>query len=190
MARVQRTDLKSYDEYIRDNDFEGAKARFENARSRWKNHWWDCLTEIYNTYKNWAKKYILDPVLKVVKKISQKGLAVANNALAGLYLLGTCEFNPFTSKKTFWVKIGKASDVLQRMRAYSCHNPAHLEIDFLSLPKNQIDRLEKECHRQLKEICENVASDSKEWFAVSEKFFHEIYNKKFNFFNLSLADCG
>jgi hypothetical protein len=37
---------------IATNDFEEAKERFENARSNWKNHWFDCCQQIFNSCKD------------------------------------------------------------------------------------------------------------------------------------------
>lgn len=59
---------KTYEDYILTEDFEGAKVRFETTNKRWKQYWWNCLTEIYETCKRWAKKYILDPINRTVSE--------------------------------------------------------------------------------------------------------------------------
>lgn len=58
----------SYDDYIKNDDFEGAKIRFETTNKRWKQHWWNCLVSIYEKSKRWAKKYILDPINKIISE--------------------------------------------------------------------------------------------------------------------------
>ena len=60
--------MKSYSDYVNTDDFEGAKKRFENTNKRWKNYWWECLTEIFKTSKKWIKKYILDPINQVISE--------------------------------------------------------------------------------------------------------------------------
>lgn len=56
--------------YIDNSDFEGAKARFENTSARWKSYWFSACEEIFNTCKEWAKKYVLDPAAKAIRKIT------------------------------------------------------------------------------------------------------------------------
>lgn len=55
--------------YIDNNDFEGAIERYETTIKNWRNHWWETLETIYNNCADWAKKYILDPIERTVKKI-------------------------------------------------------------------------------------------------------------------------
>lgn len=60
---------KSAETYIAQNDFEGAKERLEGANLRWKSHWFNTCEQIYNSCKEWAKMYVLDPIAKTVQKI-------------------------------------------------------------------------------------------------------------------------
>jgi hypothetical protein len=53
--------------YIENDDFEGAFERFTNATKNWKNHWFDVCAQIMENCKEWAKKYILDPVAKTIE---------------------------------------------------------------------------------------------------------------------------
>lgn len=60
---------KSAKDYIATNDFEGAFERYQNATSnRWKNHWFNTCIEIFKSCADWAKKYFLDPVTKILYK--------------------------------------------------------------------------------------------------------------------------
>lgn len=68
---------KSAETYIEQNDFEGAKERLENANGRWKSHWFETCEIIFNSCSKWAKKYILDPVRKII-------LVNCNNIVARL----------------------------------------------------------------------------------------------------------
>lgn len=69
---------KSAKQCLATGDFETAKSRYEATTKQWKEHWWDCLVQIYNKVEIWSKKYILDPVAKVVRKIGEKIEKVAN----------------------------------------------------------------------------------------------------------------
>ena len=60
---------KSAEIYIAQNDFEGAKERLEEANPRWKSHWFNTCEQIYNSCKEWAKMYVLDPIAKTVQKV-------------------------------------------------------------------------------------------------------------------------
>ena len=59
----------SRQDYINDNDFEGALYRFENTNIRWKKHWWEALETIYSKVKSLARKYILDAENMIVKTV-------------------------------------------------------------------------------------------------------------------------
>ena len=56
-------------EYIMRNDFEGAYARFKKATKRWKAYWFEVCEKIYSTCEDWAEKYLLDPVQKIIEPI-------------------------------------------------------------------------------------------------------------------------
>ena len=58
-------------DYIRENDFEGARERFESANKRWKQHWFNVCVEIAEKAKDWLKKYILDPVTLTIERIKK-----------------------------------------------------------------------------------------------------------------------
>ena len=60
---------KSSTTYIERNDFEGAKARFDASNTRWKKHWFDVCVKIAETVKEWATKYIFDPINLTIEKI-------------------------------------------------------------------------------------------------------------------------
>lgn len=69
-------------DYINDNDFEGALYRFENTNFRWKKHWWEALETIYSKVKSLARKYILDAenmIVKTVKAFSDTIISLVDN---------------------------------------------------------------------------------------------------------------
>ena len=54
------------------NNLEGCYERFQTTNARWKNYWWAGVEEIYNSCKDWAKKFILDPINRTLEKIKVK----------------------------------------------------------------------------------------------------------------------
>jgi hypothetical protein len=60
---------KAQTKYFVSNDLCGAYERYSNARSNWKDHWWEVVQAIWETCKDWAKEYILDPVARTLRPI-------------------------------------------------------------------------------------------------------------------------
>lgn len=60
---------KKMEWYVNNNDFEGAKERFETTSPNWKKRWFEVCLQIYNTSKEWAKKYVLNPIEHTISKI-------------------------------------------------------------------------------------------------------------------------
>ena len=60
---------KSMEWYVANNDFEGAKERFESTSPNWKKKWFSVCEIIYKNCKEWAKECILNPVDYSIKKI-------------------------------------------------------------------------------------------------------------------------
>jgi len=61
---------KSFDKCVEENDILSAYENFEHTTGRWKNYWWECVERIFNSCKEFAKKFILDPVKRLLKEIS------------------------------------------------------------------------------------------------------------------------
>lgn len=57
--------------YIVLDDFEGAVERFLQTSARWKKAWFEVCEQIYNNNKEWAKKYILNPIDRSIKKLTK-----------------------------------------------------------------------------------------------------------------------
>lgn len=60
----------SMSDYINSNDFEGAVSRLNSTSKRWKGEWYKVCETIFNQCKEWAKKYVLDPIAKEVRKLT------------------------------------------------------------------------------------------------------------------------
>lgn len=103
----------------------------------------------------------------------------------GLYLVGTCVFNPTNEdEKYYWIKVGKASCFGSRMRNYNTHNPMLWKGSFLPCEDKKF------CH-YLEKIFQDVLrveaigkhdSRTSEWFRVSKEVYLKICNNGFNFF--------
>ena len=102
---------KSAQDYISLNDFEGALKRYEEARGRWKPHWFATCETIYNSCAEWVSKYILDPIsqtiTKIVKRIKEKIVSKPCTYLIKMY---------DTDDNFVYVKIGKADNLKRRMK--------------------------------------------------------------------------
>lgn len=69
---------KSYNDYIKTNDLEGIYERFMNAPANWKNHWWEGVVEIFKSCAEFAKKYTLD----IIHRVLVKGAEIIEGTLA------------------------------------------------------------------------------------------------------------
>ena len=103
----------SANDFIRNNDFEGAKEKLEQARPRWIQHWFDTCEIIFNSCAEWSKKYILDPINRIITKI--KNNRIVKNVYEGVshtYIIKMYDDN----NNYVFLKVGKANDVDVRMR--------------------------------------------------------------------------
>jgi hypothetical protein len=60
---------KSANKCIEENDIETAYERYQSTTNRWKGYWWETIETIYKNCKELSKKYILDPIKKIITKI-------------------------------------------------------------------------------------------------------------------------
>lgn len=106
---------KNWKWYVDNNDLLGCYERYKQAYQNWKDHWWETVTEIYDTYKEWGEKYVLDPIKREiiprVKKVKAKIENLLANGGSNTYLV------KFFDNYGMWVytKIGKASDLYKRL---------------------------------------------------------------------------
>ena len=181
---------KSAQMCIDTNDLEEAIYRYKHTRSNWKNHWWNTITIIYNSCKDWAEEYILDPIKKTIEKYLGPKKEAKYPEGGGLYLLGNTAFNPFTEEKEFWVKVGQTVDFKKRMRSYVSHNPTIWQADFLSCPKEWLDMVEESCHKYLLADTIFVKEGTKEWFKVDAETYLKICKEGFDYFPSELKEVA
>lgn len=98
--------------------------------------------------------------------------------MKGLYFVGETHFNPLTDEKYYWVKIGKAANLAERMRTYNTHNPMLFRIDYSS-------EYEKEEYYHVKLIEKAIArcNHNEEWFLVDRETYLGMCEKGFSYFN-------
>lgn len=114
-------------EYIAQNDFEGCNERYEHATKNWKPHWLETLHTIFNASKEWAKKYVFDPIAKLYVRIGAKVRSVtqsestelapaADNGVPSETGCGAYVVEHYRNGERVWLKIGKAKNLRVRMR--------------------------------------------------------------------------
>lgn len=96
-------------DYIREQDFEGAKERFDKANRRWKSHWFEVCREIAEVCKKWAKKYVFDPINLTIEKV-KRATKGRHEGKSYVYLIEMYANGIFR-----FLKGGKANDVNARM---------------------------------------------------------------------------
>ncbi len=144
------------------------------------------MLEIYHKYEEIQNEWILTYTGHYNNRFQKKKITKKKNKkyaiIQGLYLIGNTYFNPFTKEEFYWIKVGKSTDIYKRILTYKTHNPMIWEADSIELNTEQMNEFEKLCHRQLKEICKEIAENTNEWFMVSRETYLEICEKKWNYF--------
>lgn len=111
---------KSYKQYVETNDFEGAVERYETATKRYSDYWWECVVEIFNKGAEWAKKYIIDPIAKTVKKLLTRRSLPKHKELDEippgnyLYIITLVD----KENQRVWDKIGTTKNIARRMQEH------------------------------------------------------------------------
>ena len=101
---------KSGAQCVETNDFEEAKRRYENAYARWKDHWFEICCTIYEKSKEWAKKYIIDYVNKVINTV--KNLFIRRDDPCFTYIVKIFD----TEGVWRYTKVGKAKELHKRLK--------------------------------------------------------------------------
>ena len=100
----------------------------------------------------------------------------------GLYFIGMVGYNPVTLEKSYLVKIGKSSDIGNRMKQYMSMNPMlyHNHCS-LGVPRTgTLNNYERNCHAFLAENCIKRPTGSSEWFYVTEENYMKFCDKFFD----------
>ena len=160
---------------------------YDNFYQPQRTNYLENAIEIYKHCKIVSDKYDYFPeanryhkrfLLKgTTRKIFDDGIDYECYDVKGLYFVGETHFNPITDEKFYWVKIGKAKNLKERMRSYNTHNPMLYRIDY-SADYNK----EEWYHNKLAEKAIAKCNHSEEWFLVDRKTYLEMCEKGFKFF--------
>lgn len=114
-------------DYIKTSDLPGAYERFQNTTATWKDRWWKVIEEIFATCQKWAKYYSIDPVKRVLKRLTRgrlpdpSTLTVENHLVYKVEAEGTGAYlvQHFDNKgKALWIKCGKADNAKRRLEQH------------------------------------------------------------------------
>lgn len=113
--------------YIENDDLLGAYNRYQSTNNTWKNRWWETVESIYYSSIEWASKFIIDPVKRILTQIKQvltpkkkKGRPSIIDKVMTFNVpaegCGAYVVQHFNSKgESMWIKPGKADDARKRM---------------------------------------------------------------------------
>lgn len=117
-------------------------------------------------------------------------LDVFDGRKGGLYLVGSCNFNPLTDEKYYWIKVGVAKIFKKRMASYRTHNPMLWKNSyFFCEDETQRYHLESQCHEILNMKAIGSLSEASEWYEVDKDTYLNICNKGFTFFKEEALRC-
>lgn len=103
---------------------------------------------------------------------------------SGLYLLCQINCKSDDPDKLFYsVKIGKSTNLHQRIRSYSGSNPFASCIDVVYFPPSKIDEMELRYHWAMGKKTKRknwLRQGNTEWFIIPEEDYKEILEKGFS----------
>ena len=111
----------SASDYVKENDLMGAYGKYQMANARWKNHWWETVEKIYNSGREWAKQYILDPINRTLTKIGKaikerlKNNVYIEDETQGVKGCGAYLVFHYLDNGLQWMKVGKTDKGMSRM---------------------------------------------------------------------------
>lgn len=171
---------KSSTIYIQQNDFEGAKERFENANKQWKQHWFDTCATIAKKAKEWLEIYILDPIKLTITKIYKTTKDYVSNSY--VYLI-----KMFDDKDNYiFLKAGKADNPKERFSTLSknFYKRDNIQITKViplrvwGMPNNHLAQaFEQIVHSYLSSLFQNIPNDRYAPVEITEEIFNEIERK-------------
>lgn len=116
------------DYYINHGDLPGAYARFQATSKSWKSRWWKVVENIFNKVSGWAKYFAIDPISRVLRRITRGRLpSVAVVVKGGDRLTfnvpvegcGAYIVQHFDeADHHLWIKCGKADDGVNRLNQH------------------------------------------------------------------------
>lgn len=105
---------KSAKQYIADNDFEGAKERFDNANVRWYKYWFEVCQTIALNNKEWFTKYLFNATEMTIVSVV-KTTTTAAEKVSFVYLIKLFDIN----NEYVFLKGGKTTNPKKRFKELS-----------------------------------------------------------------------
>lgn len=102
---------------------------------------------------------------------------------SGCYMIGEITYNPQTKKFLYGIKIGLGSNLKKRIASYKTCGSTPYVCDYLLVPNDDLDYVEKMFHLALKGLCIAMNKHNKEWFFFDEETYLDITSKGFSYFN-------
>lgn len=99
-------------EYIATNDFEGAKARFDNTSPNWKKHWYNTCYEIAQNDSRWFTFYTFYPKDLMIIEETRTEETILDEVGNIVYLIRMFNDNG----EYVFLKGGKTNNLRRRMR--------------------------------------------------------------------------
>lgn len=146
-----------------------------------------CFEEIQSEFEYCPKEIALADrfIKRNRKRLNTFDDSINYNApeYCGLYFISETHFNPVTNEKFYWIKIGKASNIRERLRNYNTDCPMLYRIDFKKCSNKNVYQLEKEYQMAIKSIALASNNHNKEWFLVDEETYLTMCKKGFAYFD-------
>lgn len=161
MASDSKTNL------IKTNNLEMCYTKFCNARSNWKEHWWDGVVTIYNNSTEWATKYALDLVNRILIPLVQKlkkAISKKGDGTSNVYLIKMFD----SLGRYVYLKAGKANVVSTRLARLAKYHYKREDVQigsvelirFWNLPNSHLaESFEQLLHNYLSSKFQNVPND-------------------------------
>lgn len=119
--------------YVENDDLLGCYKRYEQAKSNWKDHWWNTVETIYNNSTEWAKGYFLDTVQKILVFIQDVVKVVKPKVKKEIEKINSC----------YWIRlIGESGMILYDKIGTTTNKIVENRFDQI-LKKQYADGLEK-----------------------------------------------
>ena len=100
---------------------------------------------------------------------------------SGLYMLSQIICNPQNpEEQLFLIKVGKSTNLKQRIRSYKGANPLAKCISYKKLPQSKIDNAEIKAHIMLSNM-KGIRCNNTEWYAMSEHHYIQFLKFGFNY---------
>ena len=134
------------------------------------------MTLLYSTFPEELSDFT-PPVLEF-----EDGIDYNAPTYCGLYLVGETHFNPLTKEEFYWIKVGKAKNIANRMSQYNTCCPMLYRIGYLRCrDEREAYQMEKLYHDRLANVAIGLCNHNTEWFLMDKQTYLDICAYGFNY---------